>query len=117
MPEVVEVARALPAREAILDGEVIALRPDGGPRPFQVTMRRFGRRLDVDALRHDLPLTPFFFDVLALDGEPLVDGLQADRFLALAGVAPRHSCRMSSDPRATRPSASRARHSPAGTRG
>ena len=40
--------RALPARELILDGEVIALRPDGTPHPFQITMRRFGRRLDVE---------------------------------------------------------------------
>ena len=40
----------------ILDGEAIALRPDGMPQPFQVTMRRFGRRLDVDAMRGDLPL-------------------------------------------------------------
>jgi DNA ligase-1 len=87
VPEVVEVTRALPAREAILDGEVIALRPDGGPRPFQVTMRRFGRRLDVHALRRELPLTPFFFDVLALDGELLLDRPQAERFTALAHIA------------------------------
>jgi DNA ligase-1 len=38
-------------RELILDGEAIALRPDGRPHPFQVTMRRFGRKLDVEALR------------------------------------------------------------------
>ena len=49
VPELVEAAQALPARELILDGEAIALRPDGRPQPFQVTMRRFGRKLDVDA--------------------------------------------------------------------
>jgi len=32
-------------------GEVIALRADGRPLPFQFTMRRFGRKLDVDRLR------------------------------------------------------------------
>ena len=64
VPELVEAVRALPARELILDGEVLALRPDGAPHPFQTTMRRFGRKLDVDALRGELPLTPFFFDVL-----------------------------------------------------
>src|SRR6185436_8766527 len=42
VPEVVEAVRALTAREIILDGEVIALDPDGKPQPFQVTMRRFG---------------------------------------------------------------------------
>ena len=88
VPEVVEVARALPVRSAILDGEVIALRPDGSPHPFQVTMRRFGRRLDVETLRRELPLTPFLFDVLALDDEPLVDAAQAERFATLVRVAP-----------------------------
>src|SRR5437773_1243352 len=47
VPEVVEVVSALPSRELILDGEVIALAPDGRPLSFQDTMRRFGRRLDV----------------------------------------------------------------------
>jgi DNA ligase-1 len=89
VPEVVEVARSLPARELIIDGEVITLDPAGRPRPFQVTMRRFGRRLDVDALRRELPLTPFFFDALVLDGHPLLDVPQAERFQALAGIAPR----------------------------
>src|SRR5215510_13569738 len=73
VPEVVTVARAMPAREVVLDGEAIVLRPDGTPQPFQITMRRFGRKLDVDRLMTELPIAPFFFDVLYLDGEPLVD--------------------------------------------
>ena len=48
VPEVVTVVRAMPARTLVLDGEAIALRPDGTPLPFQDTMRRFGRKLDVD---------------------------------------------------------------------
>jgi DNA ligase-1 len=73
VPEVVTIARAMPARDIVLDGEAIALRPDGTPHPFQITMRRFGRTLDVDALKADLPITPMFFDALYLDGDPLVD--------------------------------------------
>jgi DNA ligase 1 len=73
VPEVVSVVRATPAREIVLDGEVIAMRADGMPHPFQITMRRFGRKLDVDRLKLELPLTPFFFDALYLDGQPLVD--------------------------------------------
>ncbi len=88
VPEVVEAVRALPARELILDGEVIALRPDGRPQPFQLTMQRFGRKLDVERLRRELPLTPFFFDALDVDGEPLVDEPQARRFETLARVVP-----------------------------
>lgn len=88
VPEVVEVARALPAESIILDGEVLALRPNGTPLPFQDTMRRFGRRLDVDALRADLPLTPFFFDVLSIDGRDALDEPQAERFKTLQSAVP-----------------------------
>src|SRR5437899_3069440 len=86
VPEVIEIVRALPAREIILDGEAIALRPDGTPHPFQTTMRRFGRKLDVDRLRRELPLTPFFFDLLYLDGQPLLDEPEERRVAALSEV-------------------------------
>jgi DNA ligase-1 len=87
LPEVVEIVRALPARELVLDGEAIALDPHGWPLPFQTTMRRFGRRLEVDRLREALPLTPFFFDCLLVDGTSLVDEPQARRLDALLSVA------------------------------
>jgi DNA ligase-1 len=88
VPEVVEAVRTLPLRSAILDGEVIALLPDGRPRPFQETMRRFGRRLETDErTRAELPLTPWLFDLLHLDGEDVIDQPQRDRFDALVGRA------------------------------
>jgi DNA ligase-1 len=83
VPEVVEAVKPLSARDLILDGEVLALQRDGTPLPFQETMRRFGRRLDVDRLRSDLPLTPFFFDCLYADGRPLTAEPQRERFAAL----------------------------------
>jgi DNA ligase-1 len=73
VPEIVALARTLPAHELILDGEAIVLGPGGVPQPFQVTMRRFGRKLAAERLRHELPITPCFFDMLYLDGESLVD--------------------------------------------
>jgi DNA ligase 1 len=88
VPELVEHVRRLPARELILDGEVLALRPDGTPHPFQTTMRRFGRRLDVDALRRTLPLVPYFFDCLWADGEPLVDRPAGERMAELSARLP-----------------------------
>ena len=88
VPEVVEAVQKLPIRELILDGEVIALSPNGKPRPFQITMRRFGRKLNIERLRDDLPLTPFFFDCLYLDGSSLLDRPAAERFEALSGLAP-----------------------------
>jgi DNA ligase-1 len=88
VPEIVEAVQALPMREGILDGEAIALRPDGWPQPFQITMRRFGRKLDVAAMRRTLPLRSFFFDVLALDGLPLIDRPAGERFAALREAVP-----------------------------
>ena len=76
----------LPADSLILDGEAIALRADGSPHSFQVTMRRFGRKLEVEAMRRELPLSVFFFDCLLRDGAPLTDRPAAERFLALQGA-------------------------------
>ncbi len=87
VPEVVEAVRAMPAREIILDGEVLSLRPDGRPQTFQTTMRRFGRRLDVERMRGELPLSPFWFDLLYLDGGELLDDPQCRRFAALRGLS------------------------------
>jgi DNA ligase-1 len=88
VPEVVAAARALPVRAAVLDGEVIALHPDGRPHPFQVTAGRVGSRLEVERLAATLPLTVFAFDLLHLDGDDLIDRPGAERHAALAAVVP-----------------------------
>jgi DNA ligase-1 len=86
VPELVERVAALPARRLVLDGEAIAFGPDGRPLPFQVTMRRFGRRLDVERLRAELPLGVYFFDLLKLDDQTLIDHPLSERWRALAGA-------------------------------
>jgi DNA ligase-1 len=88
VPEIVELVRALPARALLLDGEAIALRASGAPEAFQTTMRRFGRRLDVERMRAELPLSAFFFDLLHVDGEDLLDRTSDARFAALAERVP-----------------------------
>ena len=88
LPEVVEAALALPVRSIVLDGEAIALRPDGRPRPFQQTASRAASRGDVDALRREVPLTPFFFDVLRVDDAELIDLPAAERQASIEGVVP-----------------------------
>ena len=88
VPEVVELVAALSCRELILDGEALALRADGRPQPFQVTMRRFGRKLDVEKMRETLPLRPVFFDCLYLDGDDLIDRPGVERVAAMTGLLP-----------------------------
>jgi len=87
-PEIVAAIRALPARDLIVDGEAIALRADGAPQPFQLTMRRFGRTLDVQDMQESLPLAAFFFDCLRLDGEALTQARASTRFEALTRALP-----------------------------
>jgi DNA ligase-1 len=88
VPEAVETVRALPAATAVLDGELIALREDGRPHPFQITAGRLGSKLGVERLRTTVPLTLFLFDVLHLDGVDLIDRDGASRHAALAAVTP-----------------------------
>jgi DNA ligase-1 len=77
--EVVEAVRGLKLREAILDGEAIALTTDNRPLPFQETMRRF---------RGEVGVVPFFFDILYLDGTSLLDQPYSTRGRILAEHVP-----------------------------
>ncbi|MFE6709504.1 ATP-dependent DNA ligase [Streptomyces sp. NPDC057695] len=89
LPEVVEAVRAVPADGFILDGEVIALDPGTGrPVAFQSIASRVGSRTDVVGAHATLPLTPVFFDVLAVDGEGLIDRPGRERHAVLARLLP-----------------------------
>ena len=82
VPELADRVRALPCTTAVLDGETLALDDDGRPRAFQDTMSRFGS----DASVAGVLLSPFFFDLLHLDGRDLLDEPLALRLDALAGL-------------------------------
>jgi DNA ligase-1 len=88
LPEIVDLVRSFSTRELVLDGEVIALDRSGRPHPFQVTMRRFGRKLDVEQVRRELPISAFFFDCLYVDGTSIADQSTRDRVQALAAAVP-----------------------------
>jgi DNA ligase 1 len=87
LPEVIAVARSLPAAELVLDGEVLGLAGDQ-PEAFQETMSRFGRD---DPATHHLQLRPFFFDVLHVDGADLLDEPLSSRLGALDEIAGPHA--------------------------
>ncbi|MFI2287268.1 ATP-dependent DNA ligase [Streptomyces niveus] len=88
LPEVTAAALALEGDRLILDGEVIALDADGRPRPFQEVAGRVGSRTDVAAAAVAVPLSPVFFDVLAADGEDLLDLSYAERRTTLDRLVP-----------------------------
>lgn len=88
IPEIVAAVRALPAREAILDGEAIAFTPAGRPHAFPVTMRRFGRKLEVEKLLLELPLRAYFFDCLRIGERSIAERPLRERIAALEQVVP-----------------------------
>ncbi|HTF10910.1 MAG TPA: ATP-dependent DNA ligase [Asanoa sp.] len=92
LPEVVAAVRSLPARDIVLDGEAIGLDADGRPRPFQETASRAatrGARRGGAAPKTDgVTLTPYFFDVLHIDGADLLDAPGIERWAALEAALP-----------------------------
>ena len=81
LPEVVSVALGLPASSFVLDGEALALTEEGRPRPFQETASR-------TAMGAGVAVTPYFFDVLHLDGADLLDAPASERAAALERLVP-----------------------------
>jgi DNA ligase 1 len=88
IPEIVETVRELPARQLVLDGEAISFDPCGRPHPFQITMRRFGRKLNVEESRARQPIRAFFFDCLHYEGQSIEDRPARERFEALERAVP-----------------------------
>ena len=88
LPEITRAVLASPAEALVLDGEAIALDPAGRARPFQVTASRAGTQAAPGQQTPDVPLTPFFFDLLHLDGRDLIDEPASVRQALMAGVLP-----------------------------
>ncbi len=82
-PEVVAAVRGLSSTELVLDGEAIALDRTGRPRPFQETSSRAAQRG-----APTVHLTPYFFDLLHLDGVDLLDEPGERRWAALGEALP-----------------------------
>ncbi|MEU3727731.1 ATP-dependent DNA ligase, partial [Streptomyces sp. NPDC031705] len=93
LPEVAELVRSLPGERFVLDGEVIGHGPGGRPVPFQEVASRVGSRIDVAAAREALPVSAYFFDVLALGDDVLLDLPVRERYAALAALVP-EACRV-----------------------
>lgn len=88
VPDVVAAVQGVMAERVVLDGEAIALHPDGRPQPFQVTMGRFGTESSPAAVATDAALAVRFFDVLHRDGEDVLDLPLRQRLDALAAAVP-----------------------------
>src|SRR3989442_9116090 len=70
-PELAPLAKQINAKEAILDGEIVALDKNGMPR-FQLLQPRGGRKGGVEALRGKGHIVYYVFDLLYRDGYDLM---------------------------------------------
>ena len=86
VPEVVTAVLELKADKVVLDGELIALRHDGRPEAFQVTGSRTATRAATGP--ETVPLTPYFFDILHLDGHDLLGLDSTERHEWLSTLVP-----------------------------
>jgi len=84
-PELVNVAKQLKAKEAILDGEIVALDEHGMPR-FQLLQPRVGRKGGLEALRGKGQILYFVFDLLYVDGYDLTSCSVVERKAKLAEI-------------------------------
>jgi DNA ligase-1 len=88
LPDVVaEVKGKLQAREAILEGEALAVDAQGRPLPFQHLMRRFRRKHAVEETIAEIPVELHLFDILYVDGRSLVDAANVERWAELERAA------------------------------
>jgi DNA ligase 1 len=91
VPEIVRTVAALGVDTVILDGEALAMRPDGKPFAFQDTMRRFGRKSATPLeLQQQLPLFCYFFDCLHVNGVDVFAQSYRQRQQALDAVTMIH---------------------------
>ncbi|KKQ49335.1 MAG: putative DNA ligase [candidate division TM6 bacterium GW2011_GWF2_38_10] len=82
-PDLKEVALCLPVESAIIEGEAISYDLQTGSfLPFQETVKR-KRKHGIDKVMQDYPLRLYFFDILYLNGDSLLEQPHTDRRLAL----------------------------------
>ncbi len=98
LPQVVALVRSFDCTSAVLDGEMLGFfaeedRTDGDrteqPSPFQDTMSVFSTDEPSSAAAE--ALRPFFFDLMVLDDEPLIDRPLVERRRALDRLVGPHA--------------------------
>ncbi len=68
-PDVVDACRKyIKAKQAIVEGECVAVNEAGELQPFQVLMHR-RRKYEIERIKEEIPVVLFLFDCLYVDGE------------------------------------------------
>ena len=95
LPEIVALARTLPAG-TVLDGEVLAWRPgEDRPAPFQLLQQRIGRKSLTKKVLADAPVVFVAYDLLQLGGADLRAQPQRQRRAQLQALLQQSPLRLS----------------------
>ncbi len=89
LPDIVALTyEEIRTKEAVLEGEVVAIGEEGKPLPFQDLMRRFRRVHDVREMVEKIPLKLQLFDILYINGNLLIDNSYSKRRAILESITP-----------------------------
>lgn len=99
MPQVRAAVAQLPHDHLVLDGEALALRPDGSPEPFQQIASSAATRVSGETTRapgettqqpeqQRLPLRAYFFDLLRIGDQDLLDEPLEQRVATMGQMLP-----------------------------
>ncbi|RLI24527.1 MAG: hypothetical protein DRO52_05425 [Candidatus Hecatellales archaeon] len=88
LPEIVELAETFRGEDFVVDGEVVAVDQSGRVMPFQEVMKRYRRIIGVEEALSRIPTRIFLFDIVYLNGEPLLKKPLTERRQLLEKVAP-----------------------------
>jgi DNA ligase 1 len=85
-PDLVELAKAaIKPRSAIIDADMLAIdKKTGRPLTFQSLSQRIKRKYDIEKMVGEIPIQVNAFDILLVDGKPLLDKSLRERRKHLA---------------------------------
>jgi bifunctional non-homologous end joining protein LigD len=86
-PELRELGRALGTTEVVLDGELVAFDSEGRPSFERLQRRMHASETAARRLAGEVPVTYVVFDLLHLDGRPLLDAPYTERRARLDELA------------------------------
>lgn len=84
-PEIVEEVRKNLKGDAIVEGEVVAVK-EGRFLPFQDILRRVTRKREIEKMREEVPLKLHLFDCLYFGGESLIEKSYQERWRKLEEI-------------------------------
>ncbi len=87
-PDIVEnLKKTFDVESVILDGEAVPYNPETGELyPFQMVSQRRGRKYGLEEIKETVPIVVFLFDILYLNGEPLVSKPYLERRRILESI-------------------------------